>query len=245
MPAGPFDTLILLTGPVEQTALTGVLRGHNPQLAIRPVQSLAELEAIEPDTLARARLVAFVTDVVVPARILASLGFGAYNFHPGPPQYPGWVPAHFAIYDKAAHFGATAHHMAERVDAGPIVACKMFVIPPGTGVLRLQELAFVELARLFWALAPKLATQAEPLPELPMQWEARRSTRRMYAAMCDIPIDVSKEELERRIEVFGAGHYGLDLTVTLHGHKFRYLAPPAESEADSPSSVASEEVAAA
>ena len=28
------------------------------------------------------RLIAFVTPVVVPARILNSLGFGAYNFHP-------------------------------------------------------------------------------------------------------------------------------------------------------------------
>ena len=81
--------------------MTGVLRRHNPRLDVRPVKSPEELEAIEPKRARRARLVAFVTPVVVPARILAALGFGAYNFHPGPPHYPGWVPAHFAIYDKA------------------------------------------------------------------------------------------------------------------------------------------------
>jgi hypothetical protein len=84
-----FDTIVLLTGPVEEAALAAVLRQHNPQLDIRPAKSLDELEAFEQSVLARARLVAFVTSVVVPARILGALGFGAYNFHPGPPHYPG------------------------------------------------------------------------------------------------------------------------------------------------------------
>jgi len=197
-----FDTIVLLTGPVEEAALAAVLRQHNPQLDVRPAKSLDELEAIDESVLARARLVAFVTPVVVPARILGALGFGAYNFHPGPPHYPGWVPAHFAIYDKVSHFGAIAHAMIERVDAEPIVGVKMFDIPPNTSVLRLQELAFVELARLFWRLAPALATQRDSLAELPIKWSGTKSTRQSYAAMCDIPVDISKDELERRIEVF-------------------------------------------
>ena len=153
-----FDTIVLLTGPVEEAALAAVLRRQNPRLDVLPAKSLDELEAFDPSVLARARLVAFVTPVVVPARILGALGFGAYNFHPGPPHYPGWVPSHFAIYDKARQFGATAHAMIERVDAGPIVGIKIFDIPPNTNVLRLQELVFAELARLFWHLAPALAT---------------------------------------------------------------------------------------
>jgi methionyl-tRNA formyltransferase len=235
------DSIILLTGPVEEAALTAVLRKHNPQVAIRPVKSLEGLEAVDPSALAHARLIAFVTPVIVPARILGALGFGAYNFHPGPPHYPGWVPSHFAVYDRAKYFGATAHAMIERVDAGPIVACKMFGIPPGTGVLRLQELAFVELARLFWSLAPALATQSTPLAELPIGWSGTKSTRRSYAAMCEIAADISREELERRIEVFGAGHYDIGLTVTLHGRQFRYVAPEAQNKIEAPGLAPSDE----
>jgi methionyl-tRNA formyltransferase len=235
-----FDTIVLLTGPVEEAALSAVLRQHNPRLEIRSAKSREELEALDPSTLARARLVAFVTPVVVPARILAALGFGAYNFHPGPPHYPGWVPSHSAIYDRASHFGATAHAMIERVDAGPIVAFKTFGVPPSTSVQRLEEMSFVELARLFWDLAPALATQSEPLAELPIKWTGAKSTRRSYAAMCEIPTDISKDELERRIEVFGAGHYGISLTVTLHGHAFRYATPEAENKVDAPSIVPAE-----
>lgn len=230
-----FDTIILLTGPVEAGPLTSVLRGHNARLDVHAVKSLADLEALAPDLLRRTRLIGFATDVVVPARILNALGFGAYNFHPGPPHYPGWVPAHFAIYERAEYFGATAHVMAERVDAGPIIGFKMFGIPPQTSVVRLQEMAFVELARLFWTLAPKLAAQREPLAALPVKWSGVKSTRRMYQAMCDIPADISKDELERRIAVFGDGHYGIAPTLTLHGRAFRYAAPEAQNKIDAPS----------
>ena len=52
---------------------------------------------------------------------------------------------------------------------------------------------------------------------------------------CGVGVDISEEELERRIEVFGDGDYGVDLTVTLHGRKFRYV-PPEENSADAASS---------
>jgi methionyl-tRNA formyltransferase len=224
------DTIILLTGPVEEVALTGVLRRHNEDLTVHPVQTREQLEALDPAAIMRARLVGFVTPVVVPARILNALGFGAYNFHPGPPDYPGWIPAHVAIYDKANTFGATVHRMAEQVDAGPIVDVEMFDIPPGTSVTRLQEMAFTQAARLFWRLAPVLAIQSAPLAELPTKWTGTKSTSRMHKAMCDVGPDISPHELKRRIEAFGAGDFGVDLTVTLHGHKFRYVAPEPETK---------------
>ena len=217
------DNIILLTGPVEASALAGALRAHNSRLTIHATKSLADLEAMDSNVLRHARLIAFVTPVVVPARILTALGFGAYNFHPGPPHYPGWVPAHFAVYDKATTFGATVHAMIERVDAGPIVAVELFGIPPNASALDLEALAFGQLARLFWQLAKVLATQCEPIQELPIQWSGRKSTRRLYAALCDIPLDISKEELDRRIEVFGAGHFGIFPTIRFHGRHFRYV----------------------
>jgi methionyl-tRNA formyltransferase len=232
------DTIILLTGPVEEGPLTAVLRGHHPSLNVCTAKSLEELEAIDRGLLARARLIGFVTPVIVPARILKGLGFGAYNFHPGSPHYPGWVPSHFAIYERAGYFGATAHAMIECVDAGPIVGVELFSVPPKSSVLRLQEMAFTQLAKLFWRLAPELVKHA-PLAELPLRWTGTKSTKAMYAAMCEIPADISPEELGRRIEVFGNGHYGIDLTVKLHGRTFRY-APP--EKVDAPSIVPAEKV---
>ena len=229
-----FDTVILLTGAAELAVFPSVLLGHNPLLAVMPVETPAELAAVSPDVLRRARLVAFVTPVVVPQTILARLGYGAFNFHPGSPGYPGWAPAHFALYEQATEFGATVHHMVERVDAGPIIGVEMFDVPAGISVLGLEGMAYARLARLFWRMAKWLASNPESPPALPFQWGERKYSRSTYRAMCEIPLDISRDEFERRIRVFGGNHFGMSPTVNLHGVEFRAAIAPPLQPADSP-----------
>ena len=229
-----FDTVILLTGPAERNVLPSVLRGHNPLLTVVPVETSAELAALSPDLLQRARLVAFVTPVIVPRAVLAQLGYGAFNFHPGPPGYPGWAPAHFALYDQAMEFGATVHGMAEQVDAGPIVEVEVFPIPAGIPVLGLEGLAYAHLALLFWRMAKWLASDPEPPPTRPIKWGTRKYSRRAYRALCEIPLDIPKDELDRRIRVFGGNHFGVQPTITLHGVEFRAVTAPPIQPTDSP-----------
>jgi methionyl-tRNA formyltransferase len=215
------ETIILLAGAAEQSALPLVLREHNPRLTVISVGSATELDALDFDLLRRARLIAFVTTEIVSKSVLDRLGYGAFNFHPGPPSYPGWAPAHFALYDQATEFGATFHVMAEQVDTGPIVDVASFAIPADISVLALEELAYVHLVQLFWRLAKSLATDVEPPPTLPIQWGSKKYSRRAYRAICDIPLDIPKEELGRRIRAFGGNHFGIYPTINLHGVEFR------------------------
>jgi methionyl-tRNA formyltransferase len=221
-----FDTILLLAGAAEQSILPLALRGHNPLLTVIPVGSAAEFDALEPDLLSRARLIAFVTAEIVPPSVLAGLGYGAYNFHPGPPSYPGWAPAHFALYDEARQFGATLHVMVEQVDAGPIIDAAFFPVPAEISVFGLEGLAYAHLAQLFWRWAKSLATDAAPPSPLPIEWGSRKYSRRAYRAICDIPLDIPKEELDRRIRVFGGNHFGITPTIHLHGIEFRAVATP-------------------
>jgi methionyl-tRNA formyltransferase len=186
------DTIILLTGAVEQPVLGSILRSHDPALRIQPVSSPAEVAALEPDVLRRARLIAFCTDVVVSPRVLDQVGFGAYNFHPGSPRFPGWGCAHFAIHEGASEFGATAHVMLEKVDAGPIVGVELFDVPPSARASDLEALAYVSLAQMFRRLAPALV-EGTPLAPLPIEWSGEKCTRRRYAALCAQVIPPSKE----------------------------------------------------
>jgi methionyl-tRNA formyltransferase len=215
------DAFVLLTLACQQQILANVLLRHNPRAIVVPVGSLAELSSVEPDVLARARLVAFTSDVIVPPAILSALGYGAYNFHPGPPTYPGWLPGSFAIYDGARTFGATAHKMIEQVDAGPIVGVSLFDLAPGTTLDALETLAFSHLARLYYELAEQLVTSCSPLPELPIRWSGRKASRRRCAAACDIPVDISADELRRRVQAFGNLPPDIAPRITVHGYQFR------------------------
>jgi methionyl-tRNA formyltransferase len=224
------ETIILATGPAEQPVLAARLTAVSPGLTVVPVQSLDDLLAIGSETLSRSRLIGFATPVIVPKGVLDCLGYGAYNFHPGPPALPGLCPAHYAIYERARRFGVTAHRMAARVDEGPIVGVIEFEVPGGCSVAELEMLSYRELARLFWEMSPRLAGQDEPLPALPVTWATRKSSRRLYAALCAIPPDIARDELERRIAAFGGGDFGMAPTVTLHGFKFRLVVEEAEQE---------------
>jgi methionyl-tRNA formyltransferase len=221
-----FDTVILLTGPIERTVLPAALHGHNSALTVLVIERASELAALGADVLARSRLVGFATPVIVPGSILNQLGYGAFNFHPGPPSYPGWAPAHFALYDQAAEFGATVHAMVESVDAGAIIQFTSFPIPPHISVLGLEGLAYAHLAFLFWQMAKWLASDVAVPPALPVHWGNRKYSRKNYRAMCDIPLDISKSELERRLKVFGGNYFGVSPTIHLHGVEFRAVMQP-------------------
>jgi methionyl-tRNA formyltransferase len=217
--------IILLTGQAtQQLALSALLKEHNPKLSFRYAVEASDLLALDPDSLRHSRLLAFTSGVIVPARILNALGHGAYNFHPGPPEYPGWAPAHFALYQGAPTFGATAHVMAERVDAGPIIGVETFPVPENIGVRELEQIAFVRLAHLFWTLSRAMATQIGPLEPLPVRWRGTKSTRQMYISMCEIPADISKQELALRIRAFNDDFRAIYPTITLHGLQFRVTA---------------------
>src|SRR6202011_5128459 len=220
-----FDTMILLSGEAEQCVLPKVLLGHNPHLSVIPASSSAELDAIGSERFRRARLIGFATPVIVPQTILTQLGYGAFNFHPGPPAYPGWAPAHFALYNRETEFGATAHVMIERVDAGPIIGVARFPIPAPISVLGLEGLAYAHLAQLFWRMAKSLAADPEPPRTLSLRWGGKKYSRRAYRTMCDIPLDIPKDELQRRIDVFGDNHFGMSPTINLHGIEFRAVKP--------------------
>jgi hypothetical protein len=121
--------------------------------------------------------------------------------------------------------------MVERVDSGPIVGVDWFGVPPGTGVHDLECMAYTALARLYWLLAKHLATESMPLPEIGEYWSGRKSSRRAYAEMCDIGLDISKDELERRVRAFGGEYFGISHTIKLHGYTFRLVAPDAADAA--------------
>jgi methionyl-tRNA formyltransferase len=222
--------IVLLTGPTsQQLALTELLKAHNPELSFRYALTREDLLALAPATLRHSRLLAFTSGTIVPPQILHALGYGAYNFHPGPPHYPGWAPAHFALYEGGPTFGATAHVMSERVDAGPIIGVETFPIPDGIAVRELEQIAFIRLAYLFWRLSKDLATRSEPMPVLPLEWSGLKSTRQMYRAMCEIPADVSRAELDLRIRAFHDDFRGIFPTITLHGTRFQAVATTASS----------------
>ncbi|MBT3990782.1 MAG: methionyl-tRNA formyltransferase [Rhodospirillaceae bacterium] len=173
--------IVLLTGDAEVPHLTESLLSHRPDLVVTPVLSLPELEqSCQISDHQSRRLIAYCTSLIVPAEILNTFSGLAYNFHPGPPTYPGVYPANFAIYDGASRFGVTSHAMTEKVDEGSIVGTEAFDIAPGSNFNDLEIKAYLALFELFKKQGPALVKTEAPLAELDIQWGSRKTTMQEY-----------------------------------------------------------------
>ncbi len=212
--------IVLLTGEQEAPPLTDFLRRHNPALTISHVRTHDELVMALHPRRAGVRLIAFCTSVIVPADRLAELDGLAYNFHPGPPTYPGRHPASFAIYGGATRFGATAHEMRPRVDSGPILGVEWFDMPAVPRLAEVERLAFEACIRLWTRLGPDLATRPEALPATDAAWSGRKSSQADLDRLCSLPLDIDAQELDRRKRAFADGLTGR-LIVEIHGQRFR------------------------
>jgi methionyl-tRNA formyltransferase len=196
------NSILLQTDKLYSATILAMVKQDYPNLEITLVNDLSELIALPFSTLKKSRLLSFASSNIVPAKILNLLGYGAYNFHPGPPSRPGWGALEKAIYDQDKAYGTTLHVMNEYVDCGPIIAINLFPIPPNISRQDLVDLTFQNLLNLFVGHFKELVQSEGPLIELPIEWGHKRFTKTDYSAYCVISEEIEKNELDLRIRAF-------------------------------------------
>jgi len=193
--------LLLMKGP-EADFFRDVLRRANPTLGFRHCPDATCLaDSVRNGERLRSgavRLIAFSTQIVVPRPILERLSYNAYNFHPGPPDYPGSKPSAFAIYEGARAFGVTLHRMVARVDSGEIVAVDRFPIAEGACARDVAIEAYGRMARLALSAATALAQPDRPLSPDGAVWSGVKRRMAEYEALRVITPDLSAAETARR-----------------------------------------------
>ena len=194
--------IILLCGDVEAPHLSGLLKRHRPDLDVVWVNSFGSL-ILAADDLAGTRLISMLTDVIVPENILSGLDWPAYNFHPGPPEYPGSHAASFAVYYDADGFGVTLHEMAAQVDSGPIIEVRRYDMPPTKKFINVEMIAFEKLMEMFRDHAKHLACDDAPLPHSGEQWIGPKRTKAEAKRLSVIEADLTEDEINRRYRAFG------------------------------------------
>ena len=143
-------------------------------------------------------IVSFLCPWVLPAATLGRARKAALNFHPAPPEYPGTGCYNFAIYDSAAQYGVTCHHMLPRVDSGPIVRVLRFPLLPDDTVALLKERSMSYLLTLFYEVLGVIAVGGS-LPRSREKWTGKARRRAELDELCRITGDMSIAEIERRV----------------------------------------------
>lgn len=121
----------------------------------------------------------FLSPVILRSQTVSRVRRAAINFHPAPPEWPGVGSASYALFENAREFGATAHVMTERVDAGPILRVHRFPILPGDTCEPLFERGLNCSLQLFEALLSDLAKNGEVKP-CGETWRRKAITRKEF-----------------------------------------------------------------
>jgi len=198
------DQLILLTGDIEAPHLTMVIRDLAPDITVTHAASADALEAIcdgaagSEGGVFRRRLIAYCTSIIASPAVLQAMDGPSYNFHPGPPAYPGVHSASFAIFDQATEFGVTAHVMDETPDAGDIVGTRWFDLAADSNCHELESRSYLALFDLFRRLAPRLVDLSTSLETEDTAWGPRRYTKANFTELATITDAMDSEEIARR-----------------------------------------------
>lgn len=164
-------------------------------------------------------IVSYLSRWVVPRPLLAAARVAAINFHPASPDYPGIGCNNFALYDGAAEYGVTCHHMAATVDTGPIIAVKRFAVTDDDDVASLLAHTYEVQYELFLEVMEALMA-GRGLPESTETWTRSPYTRAEFDQLGKITPDMDASEIARRIRATSFGPW--QPTVELAGHVFVY-----------------------
>jgi methionyl-tRNA formyltransferase len=141
-------------------------------------------------------IISYLSRWVIPADLLERAEI-AINFHPGPPEYPGYGCNNFAIYEGAREYGVTCHHMAARVDTGAIVAVKRFPVFASDNAGTLLARAYDFQLALFYDILGRMI-RGEPLPVSSERWTREPFTRKQFEELERMTPDMTREEIARR-----------------------------------------------
>ncbi len=198
----PDRHIVLLMKPPETQFFSQEISRLAPSVSLYTVHDADALRRVTARAPETARLIAFSTAIIVPPDVLAHFHYNCYNFHPGPPEYPGNRPSAFALYAGETNFGVTLHQMQDKVDAGPIIATSRF---PISGITHAQELAveaYKQLARLFLRNLLILIKTETPPPPAQIAWSGSKGTMAQYEALRRIEAPLDEDELARRFRSF-------------------------------------------
>ncbi len=200
--------LIILSNDNLRDQLISAARAADASMDITFCSTAEELERSISSYSDTATLISLGTSVIVSKSGIDALNGRAFNIHPASPAFPGRDPHHFAHYMGAKVYGATLHHMTDKVDAGAIIDVAEFDTHQ-LGPKDLMHAAERSAIELFAEWVGKLI-KGQIVPKQNWTWGSFKTTRSDFQSLCRVsPLD-SKVELERRFAAtFVEGHNNL------------------------------------
>jgi methionyl-tRNA formyltransferase len=145
---------------------------------------------------------------ILPRSVLDIAGKAAINFHPAPPEYPGFGPINWALYEDSFYYGVTCHHMAAKVDTGAIIQVRTFDIYPDDTVESVLKKTYCYQLYQFYDILD-LIKNGFSIPVSFSKWRGIKRKRADLDALSICDITMSQAEIDRRKRAVTFGQWGI------------------------------------
>lgn len=209
--------LIFLCGQKEGLAFRQHAESLAPGIETLWVDNAESLDVVTEENAERARLLSFLTDIIVPRHILRRLGPVPYNVHPGSPEYPGAHGINFAIWEGARQFGVTAHEMTAAVDTGAIVLTDRFDLPCNADALNFGDKVYARAVKVMDKVIRHCVESDSPMPLAEQRWSPRQCTKRRLNKLVDAAPTLLPQDFSRLKRALGPDLWPNDFAQHRHG----------------------------
>ena len=168
-------------------------------------------------------LISFLNRLYISSNIRRKIKINSFNFHPGPPEYPGYGCYNFALLDKVNSYGSTIHIINNKFDNGEIVNIKKFKISYKKinldKLIAMTHKNIIKQAKKFIndILRGKLRVNNS------YKWKKKAYTKKKFELAREIKLNDSKKRILKKIKAFTYKDYE-SVYINLKGFKFEFKA---------------------
>ncbi len=168
-------------------------------------------------------LISFLNKSYISDKLRRKIKINSFNFHPGPPEYPGYGCYNFALLDKINFYGSTVHIINQKFDNGEIVNVKRFKI----------SYKKINLDKLISMTHKNMSKQAKKFineilkdklkVENNFKWRKRAYTKKEFESAREIKLNDSKKIILKKLKEFTFKNYE-SVYIKFKGFKFEFKA---------------------
>ncbi len=166
-------------------------------------------------------LISFLNSRYIDSTVRKKIKLGSFNFHPGPPDYPGFGCYNFALLDKVNFYGSTLHVINDKFDNGKIINVKKFKI----------SYKRIDLNKLIIMTHRNITKQAKDFIDLVrggrlkiksnLKWKRKAYSREEFENARKIKLTDSKSNVLKKIKAFTYKDYE-SVYINFKGLKFEF-----------------------
>lgn len=166
-------------------------------------------------------LISFLNSKYIDKNVRKKIKINSFNFHPGPPEYPGFGCYNFALLDKVSQYGSTVHIINDKFDNGKILNVSKFRV--SYKKLSVEKLIDKTHRSIFKQAKKFINTILNKKFKIDdkLKWKRGAYTKKEFEIAREIKLDDSKTNILKKIKAFSYKNYD-NVFINLKGFKFEF-----------------------